>query len=236
MTGTAGIVSRLAKAAKAAVGGLLRVRLTVLPKEGTVPQAMVDRLLSQTKTSRSVLGEREFARKLKKSIPPGGIIVPVGSRVTCDPPPTDTDEDYLLLVENTYKAAKSLKAFGFEYESDPQKVEEYMKMSEGMLGSFTSMRFGDVNYIITDSAFLFERFLTATHVAKELNLLRKEDRVMLFRAVRGGSFASLVCPEVAAVLGRLGDQADAVGKEDMTFDASLVQATSYSVNSSYLPF
>ena len=28
-------------------------------------------------------------------------IVPVGSRVTCDPSPTDTDEDYLVLLNET---------------------------------------------------------------------------------------------------------------------------------------
>lgn len=130
-----------------------------------------------------------------EEMPSGAIVVPVGSRVTCDPPPTDTDQDYLVLVSDKRAAIESLKSIGFEYSADPEKVEEYQRMNETAAWSFTSMWFGDVNYIITDSQFFFERFLTATHVCKKLNLMKKEDRVMVFEAVRGGSFYSEVVPE-----------------------------------------
>ena len=130
-----------------------------------------------------------------EALPSGAIIVPVGSRVTCNPPPMDTDEDYLVLVKDKGLAIDGLKALGFEYSADPKKVAEYEEMNKSAQWSFTSLWFGDVNYIVTDSEFFFERFLTATHVCKALNLLRKEDRVMVFEAVRGGSFFKDMLPE-----------------------------------------
>jgi hypothetical protein len=118
----------------------------------------------------------------------GAVVVPVGSRVTCDPPPTDTDEDYLVLVKDRQTAVAGLKAIGFEYSSTPEQVEKYEQMNISAQWKFTSLWFGDINYIVTDSQFFFERFLTATHVCKTLNLLKKEDRIMVFEAIRGGTF------------------------------------------------
>ena len=118
----------------------------------------------------------------------GAVVVPVGSRVTCDPPPTDTDEDYLVLVKNRQTAVAGLKAIGFEYSSTPEQIEKYEQMNFSSQWKFTSLWFGDINYIVTDSQFFFERFLTATHVCKTLNLLKKEDRIMVFEAIRGGTF------------------------------------------------
>lgn len=132
-----------------------------------------------------------------EALPSGAVIVPVGSRVTCNPPPMDTDEDYLVLVKNKHQAIEGLKAIGFEYSADEKKNAEYEEMNRTAQWSFTSMWFGDVNYIITESEFFFERFLTATHVCKVLNLLRKEDRVMVFEAVRGGSFSKVIVPDWA---------------------------------------
>jgi hypothetical protein len=111
----------------------------------------------------------------------GAVVVPVGSRVTCDPPPTDTDEDYLVLVKNRQAAVAGLKAIGFEYSSTPEQIEKYEQMNFSSQWKFTSLWFGD-------SQFFFERFLTATHVCKTLNLLKKEDRIMVFEAIRGGTF------------------------------------------------
>lgn len=130
-----------------------------------------------------------------EALPSGVVIVPVGSRVTCDPPPADTDEDYLVLVKDKRATVAALRSIGFEHSTDPEKVEKYEKMNETAAWSFSSLWFGDVNYIVTDSQFFFERFLTATYVCKKLNLLKKEDRIMVFEAVRGGSFYSEVVPE-----------------------------------------
>ena len=118
----------------------------------------------------------------------GAVVVPVGSRVTCDPPPTDTDEDYLVLVKDSKVAVAGLKAIGFEYSSTPEQIEKYEQLNQSAQWKFTSLWFGDINYIVTDSQFFFERFLTATYVCKTLNLLKKEDRIMVFEAIRGGTF------------------------------------------------
>jgi hypothetical protein len=118
----------------------------------------------------------------------GAVVVPVGSRVTCNPPPTDTDEDYLVLVKDSKVAVAGLKAIGFEYSSTPEQIEKYEQLNQSAQWKFTSLWFGDINYIVTDSQFFFERFLTATYVCKTLNLLKKEDRIMVFEAIRGGTF------------------------------------------------
>lgn len=127
-----------------------------------------------------------------QSLPSGAIVVPVGSRVTCNPPPTDTDEDYLILTKDREATINGLMSIGFEYSADPEKVAEYEEMNKSSQNSFVSLWFGDMNYIITDSAFFFERFLTATHICKTLNLLRKEDRILVFAGVRGESFSGKV--------------------------------------------
>lgn len=136
-----------------------------------------------------------------ETLPSGAIVVPVGSRVTCNPPPTDTDEDYLVLVKDKVAAIAGLLAIGFEFSGDPAKNAEYMKMNETSQYRFTSLWMGSVNYIVTDSEFFFERFLTATHICKTLNLLNKADRVMVFEAVRGASFHKNVVPDWQPKLG-----------------------------------
>ena len=118
----------------------------------------------------------------------GTIIVPVGSRVTCSPPPMDTDEDFLLLVDDLFKSANDLKNIGFTTGMTPEQEEDYVALARVSMSSFKSLRFGDVNYIVTQSYFFFERFLTATHICKKLNLLDKSDRIMVFNAVFGESY------------------------------------------------
>jgi hypothetical protein len=118
----------------------------------------------------------------------GTIIVPVGSRVTCSPPPMDTDEDFLLLVEDLTEAVQKLKSIGFSTNMTDEQEEEYKKLSMVSGGRFKSLRFGDVNYIVTQSAFFFDRFMTATHICKTLNVMDKKQRVLIFDGVFGESF------------------------------------------------
>ena len=103
------------------------------------------------------------------------IIVRVGSRETCNPPPQDTDEDHLVLVENVHDAVSGLTALGFEFDS-----QRYKGM--GPLG-FVSLRFGEVNYIVTQDKEFFDAFLSASYLAKKFNLTNKADRIDLFDAV-----------------------------------------------------
>jgi hypothetical protein len=112
----------------------------------------------------------------------------VGSRVTCNPPPTDTDEDWLVLVFD--RADDKLAEAGFTQDGSP----EFYTGNDN--GGFRSWRRGDLNIVTTESAEFFDRFTTATDLAKRFNLLRKADRIALFQAVLYGVHAENL--EVAA--------------------------------------
>lgn len=109
-------------------------------------------------------------------------IRPVGSRVTCNPPPVDTDIDYLVLVTNDQFDSLLPDLFSQGFDIDGSEVcdpADHLSNKD----TFQSFSHGDLNLIVTQDSEFFRRFLAATEVAKRLNLLVKEDRVALFQAV-----------------------------------------------------
>lgn len=104
----------------------------------------------------------------------------VGSRVTCNPPPMDTDEDVLVLVDwlDIHRALDGLRVEGWERGTE---------FSVDHQPEFYSLGKGNVNVILTDSQHWFDRFLLATRVATKLNLLNKDDRITLFQAILYGN-------------------------------------------------
>lgn len=102
---------------------------------------------------------------------------PTGSRYICNPPPTDTDNDTVFLVNGFYDYASILANDGWE------DCGEY----DDTTGNFRAFRKGDQNYIVTENDTFFERYVVATEGAKALNLLNKDDRINLFRAIVGSS-------------------------------------------------
>lgn len=105
----------------------------------------------------------------------------VGSRETCNPAPVDTDEDWLILVKGgCADIADKLHRAGFKEEGDP---DFYEGLEEG---GFISWRLGDLNIIVTHNFEFYNKFLTATALAKHFNLLKKQDRIMLFQGVLYG--------------------------------------------------
>lgn len=104
----------------------------------------------------------------------------VGSRVTCDPPPRDTDTDCLVLVRDLQDGVEIAKDAGFclDYED----MKHYTPNEEHDL-QFVSLRNGVVNLLITDSEKFFDRFKSATLACKYLNLMDKSNRVALFRTI-----------------------------------------------------
>jgi hypothetical protein len=107
----------------------------------------------------------------------------VGSRVTCSPPPTETDIDYLAQVRDLDLASQYLSNNGYEQDTgEVVKGTEY----EGIKDQFRSFRRGKVNIIITADERFYDLFMVATALAKRFNLLEKNDRIALFQGVLYG--------------------------------------------------
>jgi hypothetical protein len=103
---------------------------------------------------------------------------PTGSRFTCDPPPIDTDEDYLVHTKDKdyLKLAEELEEVGFEWDHG----EGYDNDGNSV---FCSYHRGVYNLIISNDEDFTLKHIAATHVCKTLNLLKKEERIMVFQAV-----------------------------------------------------
>ena len=121
-------------------------------------------------------------------------ILHTGSRVVCNPPPTDTDDDYLLLVDPlTLPGLEDrLTAEGFKiggsFGAGRRVLEEwpdlnFARTKRDKAKIFRSYKKKELNYIVTCSLEYFEEFTHATQLAKHLNLLKKPDRIALFHAI-----------------------------------------------------
>ena len=111
-------------------------------------------------------------------------ITPVGSRVTCNPSPTDTDQDFLILIDSYYATefATTAVAQGYDFGGSFHGKEQY-----AAAGLFYSLRHGEVNLIVTHNEWFHRRFMAASNLAKHFNLLNKADRIHLFQAVLYGN-------------------------------------------------
>lgn len=101
----------------------------------------------------------------------------VGSRVTCVPAPTDTDEDVLLLTDDLNMLIADCIEVGFTRDGD--HTASYPT-------GFVSLRNGTMNFIVTDDEEFFKKFMLATHVCKSLNVQAKLDRICVFQAILYG--------------------------------------------------
>ena len=107
-----------------------------------------------------------------------------GSSYICNPPVTDTDEDFFVqaLLGQMDALGKELEDDGWSvtYDDPEYTIEKNREIP------FITARKGKQNLIIFQDDEAFIAFDKATEVAKRLNLLKKEDRVMLFQAVCWG--------------------------------------------------
>ena len=101
----------------------------------------------------------------------------VGSRVTCVPAPTDTDEDVLLLTDDLNMLIADCIEVGFTRDGDTKASYPV---------GFVSLRNGTMNFIVTDNEEFFKKFMLATHVCKSLNVTAKIDRIIVFQAILYG--------------------------------------------------
>jgi hypothetical protein len=104
-------------------------------------------------------------------------ITPVGSRVTCVPAPVGTDQDYLMRVSvgRSKAVADALARDAWEFGGSLHPTNN--------LSGWASFRKGEENIILTWDEDFHAAFLIGTEAAKALNLLNKEDRILLFQAI-----------------------------------------------------
>jgi hypothetical protein len=113
-------------------------------------------------------------------------IEPVGSRVTCNPPPMDTDEDWLVFLQpGDFAQFEDVLICGKGFELGGSRIHAGGCLI-GDPGSFQSYTLGHINVIATASESFFDKFMEATAEAKRLNLLVKSDRIALFQKILYG--------------------------------------------------
>lgn len=95
---------------------------------------------------------------------------PTGSHYICNPPVTNTDIDQMFLVHNLESVHDYLMLSNWEVCGKEQYPVE----------QWAAYRKGINNALITDEPSYFLKFHKATELAKERNLLNKEDRIKLF--------------------------------------------------------
>lgn len=104
---------------------------------------------------------------------------PTGSAYICSPPVEDTDEDWFVCINERSNrsiadAVYDLSSLGFTYNEN----EHYQTLIDSQ---FLSLRRDYINIILTANKNFSNSWLLATEHAKSLNLLKKEDRIKLFR-------------------------------------------------------
>lgn len=106
---------------------------------------------------------------------------PTGSYHICRPRVEGTDRDYALRVHNLTSFGTTLEEHGWDVSwDDPEYRIDHLNEHE-----FITARKGINNLIVFENEEAFWAFSAATEVACSLNLLRKEERILLFRAVCG---------------------------------------------------
>ena len=110
----------------------------------------------------------------------------VGSRVTCNPPITNTDEDWLCLTSDWRAFLNVAVRDGYTVGGSVPADELERRKDIVMFNSMRRDR-DNMNLIVTDDPEFAQRFLAATSVAIRFNLQSKEDRIALFQAVLYGN-------------------------------------------------
>ena len=99
----------------------------------------------------------------------------VGSTFTCSPPPTDTDTDILCLLKPNENLITTIGwLLGDEWCVDG----DY-----GLSMSFTSLRKGKINVILTKDPEFYTLFIKARDVCKLLNIMDKKLRCKIHKII-----------------------------------------------------
>lgn len=108
---------------------------------------------------------------------------PYGSRFTCDPAPTDTDDDTLVLVKEFPNPVR-MKELGWEMDGAEKYGDSY----------FQSYRREFKNLIMVENRSLYIRGVAAALVCKQLNLLNKDERIAVHAVVMGHGYTAIEAP------------------------------------------
>lgn len=103
-----------------------------------------------------------------------------GSKYICNPPVLNTDEDWIFdcSAEGQMEAAdKFLKIHDF-FMCDMAE-DEY----DDIRANFTPYRLGYMNFILCNNKSFYKKFVFATELAADMNLLDKDNRIRLFQAI-----------------------------------------------------
>lgn len=100
-----------------------------------------------------------------------------GSRYICSPPPTDTDDDYIVLDRDGLSGF--LASEGFDLNTDQELYDA--------MPDFMAWRKGELNVVVALDQCFFDRFCAATELARSRNILAKPDRILLFQSVLYGN-------------------------------------------------
>lgn len=99
---------------------------------------------------------------------------PTGSRVICNPPVLNTDNDWLVYVP----ASLRYNAINFLEDNGATHSEEQDSYPDGVC-----FRYGDINPILIWDYKIFYRWVATTYWAAKLNLQDKELRTSVFAAL-----------------------------------------------------
>jgi hypothetical protein len=106
-----------------------------------------------------------------------------GSRVICNPPPTDTDLDICALVNDSPLTA-SHYLLDFFSLTEPLLHTSWQYCGDAYPNSpFLSLKKDEYNLILMHNKKLFERWKLATEVCKQVNPCYKPYRVQIFESI-----------------------------------------------------
>lgn len=114
----------------------------------------------------------------------GSEVTACGSRITCDPAPTDTDADYLVVVNGQGNLSRLCVFLNDEKWHWEDSTEHYQSLAHN---TFMSWRKNDMNLIVTTNAEFARKHKIATRLCTRLNLMRKSDRIMVFQSILYGN-------------------------------------------------
>jgi len=114
----------------------------------------------------------------------GAEVTACGSRVTCNPAPIDTDADFLVVVDSHRNLSELVGYLDEQKWHWEGATEHYQDLARD---TFMSWRKSNENLIVTTNTDFAQKHKIATRICTRLNLMNKQDRIMVFQSVLYGN-------------------------------------------------